>query len=109
MNFCWHFRYRKLFPQVISILHHNYLIGTYLLILIQFQIVESQNNLLYARAKELESMSIDLTIGGILDRSATSLTEKMVTFESLGKIFDAINARLLITGNLKVGMTPENG
>lgn len=63
---------------------------------------------MYTKAMELQMMSNDLTDGGILDRSVTSLTQKMIPLTSLEVIFNAIDSKLKNTGNLKIGLRPED-
>ena len=63
---------------------------------------------MYTKAMELQMMSNDLTDGGILDKSVTSLTQKMIPLTSLEVIFNAIDSKLKNTGNLKIGLRPED-
>ena len=63
---------------------------------------------MYTKAMELQMMSNDLTDGGILDRSVTSLTQRMIPLTSLEVIFNAIDSKLKNTGNLKIGLRPED-
>ena len=63
---------------------------------------------MYTKAMELEMMANDLTDGGILDKSVTSLTQKMIPLTSLEVIFNAIDSKLENTGNLKIGLRPED-